>query len=265
MLTRQLPVLTLVMGVGLVLVGCGSSSPSNTGGLGGGALDGAAGGSGGGSAGTGGATGGAGGAATGGAGGAATGGAGGAATGGAGGAATGGAGGAAGGAGGAPNLGCGTAANSCTKAETDAHNNCLITKCESAYRPCIGDGWQSGNFGGLCGTWFKCYNACGCGNFSCAANCGLPPAECQTCLMNANNCQTSMCPQPACYGVQGDGGVTNPGSDGGAGGACADLQKCCDMITNAQLKAACSMQAATGVAAACGPLLTGYKGQGLCM
>src|SRR4051794_21987837 len=200
-------VVTFVVGA-LALGGCGSSSDGTaTGGAGGAATGGS-----GGSTTTGGTTG-----STGGSGGStSTGGAGGS-TGGASGS-TGGASGATGGAGGSggvPALGCGSSGNTCTKAETDAQNQCLINKCESAYTPCIGTGWRTGDFGGSCGAWFKCVNTCGCGNLNCLLNCGTPPAECQTCLTNANSCQMTMCPQPACFGMKADAGITLPGVDGG--------------------------------------------------
>src|SRR6185295_3471687 len=165
MLTRQIvPVLTFLVGAGVALGGCGSSSPSGTGGAGGTST-------GDGAAGTVGSTGGAGGGTAGstGTGGSA-------------------------GAGGAPALGCGSSGNTCTKAQTDAQNTCVINNCETVYRPCIGDGWRSGNFGGTCGAWFKCINACGCDNASCALACGLPSAACQMCLMEGNACQMSKCP-----------------------------------------------------------------------
>ena len=254
MLSRPIvPLLTLVMSAGLALGGCGSDSPKNTDG-GGVAPDGSA-------AGAGGSTGGAGGASTGGSGGAATGGSGGAATGGSGGAATGGA----GGGGGSPNLaGCGTSGNTCTKAETDTYNQCLISKCESSYTPCIGTGWRTGSFGGLCGTWFQCVNKCGCNDINCFVACGQPSAECQSCLMTASSCQKSMCPQPACYTMSPDAGATNPGADGGAGGTCADLLKCCDKLPTPESKANCMAGAAGNNDQQCSIALAAFKGAGLC-
>lgn len=251
MLSRPIvPLMTLVMSAGLALGGCGSDSPSNTDG-GGVAPDGSAAGAGG---------------STGGAGGASTGGSGGAATGGAGGAATGGSGGAAGGAGGMPNLGgCGSgnSGNACTKTEMDSYNQCLISKCASAYRPCLGDNFQTGVFGGLCGAWFQCINKCGCNDLNCFVGCGQPSMECQTCLTTASSCQMSMCPQPACYTQKPDGGTTFPGGDAGAGGSCADLLACCAKIADANIKAGC-MAAAGGGEAACGQALAGFKSAGIC-
>jgi hypothetical protein len=267
MLTRRLvPVLTLVLGAGLAFGGCGSSSSSNTGGAGGGG--GATAGSGGSTGGSGGATGGSGGA-TGGAGGS-TGGSGGTAgtggSAGAGGSAgTGGSGGA-GGAGGRTVFKCGGAgnsSNSCTPAEINAHNMCVGSKCLDAYSQCLGPAFKdTGVVGGLCGTWFTCFNACNCGDFQCWAACGMPPAACTTCLENAGKCQETMCPEPACLKPKLDGGVG--GADGGAGGSCDDLKKCCDAIADANLKAACNAQAGMGNAGTCGATLSGFKAGGLC-
>jgi hypothetical protein len=242
MLRRPLvPVLTLVMGA-LALGACGSSSGSATGGSGG-----AAAGSGGSGGGAGGATGGSGGA-------------------------TGGSGGAAGGAGGTPNFGmCAGSGNSCSQSEINDHNNCLISKCESAYTPCIGANWRTGSYGGSCGTWLKCVNDCGCGNLNCFIACGLPPAACQTCLQTASQCEMSMCPRPACYGTLPDGGASIPDGGGfnfgdggfdfdalnikfdvGSGTSCADLQKCCDKLPASNpLKSTCTMTASGGQDFAC--------------
>src|SRR6185436_11211914 len=168
---KLVPVLTFVMSAGLAL-GCGSSSTTGTGGSGG-----ATGGSGGSTGGGGGSTGGSGGS---------TGGSGGA-SGGSGGA-TGGSGGAAGGAGGTRTVfKCGTgmgSTNTCTQAERDSYNKCLLDNCSTAYAPCIGSNFQStGELGGVCGTWLKCVNACDCGNAQCFLACGPmgPPADCTSC------------------------------------------------------------------------------------
>jgi hypothetical protein len=250
-----------------VTAGCGGGNSSGSGGMGGIAADGAAG---------------AGGSASGGAGGPGGGGvagSGGSGTGGA----TGGSGGAAGGTGGVPNLAmCGTSGNTCTKADTDSYNTCLVTKCESAYVPCIGPNWKSGDYAGACGTWFKCVNACKCGDLNCYLACGGAPEACTTCLQTASACQKQMCPRPACFDtapdgglpnfgdaglpIFGDGGITFPGIDGG-GMACDDLKKCCDSMTNAEQKMSC-LQAWESFKALpdfyCAGTLSGYRAGGLC-
>jgi hypothetical protein len=168
----------------------------------------------------------------------------------------------------------GTAA--CTAAQVKPYSDCVESKCGSAFQECYGSGYKSGSFSGPCGTWIGCYAKCNCDK-TCQSACGLPPAECNTCLSTkVTPCVLgAACTYPMCNGTGGSGGAGGSGSggnggaggsgsggnggaggsgsggSGGAGGAgggggtgggtCADLTKCCNSMTNASQKASCDM------------------------
>jgi hypothetical protein len=249
---KLVPILTFTVSAAFALGGCGSSS-SGTGGSGGSAAGagGSAGGSGGGSGG-----------------------------------AAGGSGGASGGSGGASGpFKCGsgmggTSGSRCTDAETSSYNSCTQSKCSSEYSACIGNFASTGQIGGKCATYFTCANACACTDGQCLLACYMMAGagDCINCLITASSACDSKCPRPACMlppdgGAGGlpdggftfpDGGFSFPDLGGGGGASCDDLKKCCDMITEAQQKNACTTVVGFGQAESCSQVLQAYKAANVC-
>jgi hypothetical protein len=62
-----------------------------------------------------------------------------------------------------------------------------------------------------------------------------------------------------------DAGPITPPGDGGAGGTCADLLKCCDKLPTAESKANCMAGAAGGNEQQCSIALNAFRGAGICM
>jgi hypothetical protein len=154
--------------------------------------------------------------------------------------------------------------STCKQADLDTYSNCIIGKCDSAYRTCLGDGYKTGTFGGACGTYVACTQKCNCGDTACTTACGQPPAECTSCLTGTlAACVTgSGCSTPACYTTTSlpDGGLP------GGGGTCADLMRCCASMTG-QMKTACDMQynaVKAGGDSACGAAFGVYKAAMIC-
>ena len=175
-----------------------------------------------------------------------------------------------------------TGTGTCTAEQNKAYGDCVLAKCDSTYQMCLGSGYKSGSFSGPCGSWIGCYAKCNCDK-ACQQQCGLPPAECQTCLFEkVTPCATSSgCMAPVCTGGGtggsggstgtggGGGGSTGTGGSGGGGSACTDLMKCCASATNAQIKTACDAQYNTlkaqgGTDTVCTMLAMQYKAAGYC-
>lgn len=95
---------------------------------------------------------------------------------------------------------------SCTEAELEPYNRCLLDECEAGFKKCYGDGFMSGNFGGPCGTFMACVQKCGCGDTECFATC-TPDDACQSCVQETGTCGES-CTEPACAsaGTSSSGG-----------------------------------------------------------
>lgn len=121
----------------------------------------------------------------------------------------------------------------CTQAELDAYGQCPIDKCDAELQKCFGNGYKTGTFGGACATYISCTQKCECNDTTCTQKCGLPDEGCQTCLQEYGSCTQSKCPAPACL-TQG-----TSSSSGGAGKTCADLETCCNGLTDATKKSTC--------------------------
>ncbi|MDB5215066.1 MAG: hypothetical protein JWO86_2993, partial [Myxococcaceae bacterium] len=70
---------------------------------------------------------------------------------------------------------CGTSGSStstCTQAETDSYNSCLTTMCDAQYQAALGSGYKTGSYGGACGTYITCTQACACNDTACYMKCG---------------------------------------------------------------------------------------------
>ena len=183
-------------------------------------------------------------------------------------------------------------AGSCTQAELDTYDNCVISQCGSVIATCFGSGYKTGSFSGPCASYGSCVSKCNCTDSACKTACGQPASACQTCQSNIGSCAlTSTCSIPACLlsggGTGGNSGGTGGhvgglggfsgglgGSSGGLGGfsgglggftggsgTCADLLACCN-ATSAALKSACMSgynQVVGSGDAACGIVLSGIK------
>lgn len=166
----------------------------------------------------------------------------------------------------------------CTQAELDTYDNCIIGQCGSTLATCYGSGYQSGSFSGPCGTYGSCASKCACTDTACKTACGQPSSDCQSCLTPFTACiLSSSCTIPACLFSGGGSGGTSGGAGGRTGGAggftgslggttgttgtCADLLACCN-AASATVKAACMNGYNSVVSsgdAACGGVLSGIK------
>lgn len=131
--------------------------------------------------------------------------------------------------------------SSCTQAEIDAYDNCPINNCDAELQECFGSGYKTGSFGGACGTYVSCSQKCACGDTACQQACGLPDQNCQTCLQKYSSCYQAKCPEPACMktGSSTSSTSSSSSSTGGTAKTCADLQTCCNGLTDAQKKSTC--------------------------
>jgi hypothetical protein len=138
---------------------------------------------------------------------------------------------------------CGSTSGStstCTQAETDAYNSCLTGMCDSQYQAALGSGYKTGSYGGACGTYITCTQACACNDTACYMKCGQPDSACTTALTAASTCAQSKCPAPACLSPKTDGGTSGTsGSSGGTTHTCAELMACCAAIADASMKSSC--------------------------
>ena len=136
---------------------------------------------------------------------------------------------------------CGTTGSStstCTQAETDSYNSCITTMCDAQYQMALGSGYKTGSYGGACGTYITCTQACACNDTACYGKCGQPDAACTTALTSASTCAMNKCPPPACLSAGKDAGSS--GTSGGTTHTCAELRACCDKIADPTEKMNCA-------------------------
>lgn len=109
--------------------------------------------------------------------------------------------------------------NTCTAAERMTYETCVTNACNATYTDCLGPGYKTGTYTGVCGTYFSCVNACPCeNNIACLLACGLPDPACQACALQLETC-SGMCTEPACYSTPGGTGGRGGGSTGGSTGS----------------------------------------------
>ncbi len=148
-----------------------------------------------------------------------------------------------------------TTGTTCTEAEMKPYTDCLLQKCDAEYAKCYGADFKNGSFSGACGTWMTCVQKCACGDTQCILKCE-PDEACQTCVTSSaiDTCGDS-CTEPACSanGTPDDDAKT-----------CADLEACCDGMTDAGKKQACEAVVGKGDDAQCGSAYTGFKGSADC-
>jgi hypothetical protein len=157
--------------------------------------------------------------------------------------------------------------STCSNADIEPYTNCIITKCDAQYKAALGDEYKAGKFGGACGTYLTCTQACKCGDTACTTACTQSP-ECRMAFLNIGTCAFgAACTLPACAtsgattgGGKLDAGVTLPT------GGCAALTACCARLSGTQ-KTQCEMmlnQVKVGGDLACNVSLAAYMASGLC-
>lgn len=110
----------------------------------------------------------------------------------------------------------------CPQSELDAYAKCATDNCDAEFKECYGSGYQSGSFGGPCGSFISCTNACECDDTACRQKC-TTDAACNTCNQKLGQCITSKCKLP-CQGETK---------------TCDDLAACCAKLTDATKKSTC--------------------------
>lgn len=156
----------------------------------------------------------------------------------------------------------------CSAAESEEYGKCVMSKCDTAYKKCLGDSYASGSFGGACGPHMACTNKCGCDDNACRMACGIPPMDCLNCLLgDVNTCVMSSGCKLACATAgtpdASAGGTTTGGT---TGNTCADLMKCCAQLTG-MAKDQCNMfynSVKAGGDPACSVAIGTYKSSGQC-
>lgn len=147
--------------------------------------------------------------------------------------------------------------STCTDAEIKPYSDCINDKCGAKFAECYGPGYKTGNFGGPCGTYITCSNACACNDTTCYQKCGTPAPACSTCLQGVGTC-TSACTAPACATAS-----TSSSSGGPGAKSCADLKACCDAIVDPAKKTECNQtySAVKASEASCNAIYTTYAAQ----
>jgi hypothetical protein len=152
---------------------------------------------------------------------------------------------------------------------TDQYSACLESKCATQYKKCFGDNYQSGQTGGVCGTYLDCVGKAA---DPCHSSC-TPSSECQSCeSTDIAGCTASAgCALPMCTvktGASGTGGSGKSGGSAGSGagtagaaaaGTCKDVSACCAKVTDANLKSACQTVASMANEALCAGTLPSLK------
>jgi hypothetical protein len=146
----------------------------------------------------------------------------------------------------------------CTAAELKPYTDCVTAACDSTYKQCYGNAYATGTFAGPCGSYITCIQKCNCGDTACYQACGTPSSDCQTCQQGLASCSGG-CTLPAC--ATASSSSSSSSSSGGTAKTCADLQTCCDAITDPTIKSTCqsSHDSAASSDATCNVLYNTYK------
>lgn len=121
---------------------------------------------------------------------------------------------------------------------------CVQSNCSAEFNACFGSG-------GSCSAW----TSAGCK--------GLPPENCQTCILgDLTACQNSHCSAQCKTTTSDAGGGTDTGS---GSGNCTALAACCPTIDgDAGGPEGCNSVVMSGMESTCASLLSGYKAAGYC-
>lgn len=153
---------------------------------------------------------------------------------------------------------------SCTQAEVDTYEQCVMNACDAEMKQCFGSGYRSGSYGGPCGSWLTCSAKCACNDNACEQKC-QPENACMDCIAGTSKCtESAKCTRPACMtggGSKSDAGSTQDASAYEA--ACADLMTCCDALTDAAAQDVCYKQAIDNPAG-CAQKKVDYQKAGMC-
>jgi hypothetical protein len=161
--------------------------------------------------------------------------------------------------------------SSCSQADLDTYNNCVLAACDADYKECYGSNYKSGDFsGGSCSSLIACESKCACNDTACSAACLKGPdggiaidPTCSACSQKLGTCVSgTTCTVPACMKTGSSSGTSGTsGSSGSSGQTCATLQACCDKITDATFKSACQSahDSASGNDATCNTLYPSFK------
>jgi len=115
----------------------------------------------------------------------------------------------------------------CTQADFDTWNQCLIDACQDVFATCYGPNYRSGTFAGACGAFAQCASRCACNDGACTAAC--PGAQaCADCL--TRNVCGGDCEEPRCA-------LAGSGIDGSK--TCEDLRVCCIGLRDADGRQRC--------------------------
>lgn len=147
-----------------------------------------------------------------------------------------------------------SAQSSCSQADLDTYDNCVLSACDSQYKTCFGADYRNGNFSGDCGDYIKCQQACACNDTACAQACqGKIAGACQKCVTSFASCAQS-CKAPACETTGTASSTSSTGGTGSTGSGshtCAQLTACVAKIPAGQIHDGCNSVAGTNNDAAC--------------
>jgi hypothetical protein len=142
--------------------------------------------------------------------------------------------------------------------------------CDVQLKAAFGNNYANGDIGGVCKDFMTCATNGGCTD-SAVMNCvSSATPTCQAAMQTVGNCTQSACPaeETACNNSVGPGGSSGAGgfAGGATTGSCADLKICCATGTfpDPGQQQGCTMQAESGMDAACASALQSFKGLGFC-
>jgi hypothetical protein len=138
----------------------------------------------------------------------------------------------------------------------DEYAACIDKACPEQMTTCFG-GADAGPTGGECAEYGACATAA---DDPCNNDC-TPQDVCDSCLRTLVSCiQTSACTPPRCSGAS----TTNPTPTG----TCADLDACCQALTDASQKSSCTTTLNQAKARSgdpdCAIVFTSFKAAGIC-
>ncbi|APR78363.1 Hypothetical protein A7982_03710 [Minicystis rosea] len=158
---------------------------------------------------------------------------------------------------------CQTGSGTCDdQAAIDAYSTCIVDTCDAEYKQCFGENYASGTFGGACKELMDCSSKCESCDQTCLQACSNQhfTGACKECITGPiASCAVSAISSGTCK-------LPCVSVGGGSGGACDDLETCCNSL-DADDKTTCLSQytqVKLGGDFACSAALGTYKSGGLC-
>lgn len=147
------------------------------------------------------------------------------------------------------------------QAAIDAYSSCVIETCDAQYKQCFGDGYASGSFGGACKDLMDCASKCMDCDQACIKACTDQDfvGACKDCVVGPiASCVVDSITSGTCKLPCGPAATS--------GGACDDLEACCNSMSGADQTSCLSTasQVKLGGDAACSAVLANYKNGGVC-